>query len=343
MSKTSILVAGIGGASLGTELLKCFQLVQDSYTVYGCDISPLAFGLYEGTCAETFLADASNYVESVATICHRNNIQYIIPGGEQPLVLLSAASAYLAGRGIKLAVNSQEVIARCTNKVETFDYLKRLNIPIPFTLNITKSSELDALSFPCVIKPATGSGGSAFVFLASTREEAELYMTYLLTHHGAAVVAQEYIGLDEGEFTIGVLSFPDGQVYGSIALKRIFPSKLSISVRSAVGLISSGYSQGLIDDFGDLRAQAEEIARLVGSIGPLNIQGRVRDGKLLPFEINPRFSASTYLRAMAGFNEVDIFVRYLTTGTRAAPVLIKPGYYLRTLSETYVSQAGLKH
>jgi carbamoyl-phosphate synthase large subunit len=73
----------------------------------------------------------------------------------------------------------------------------------------------------------------------------------------------------------------------------------------------------------------------------MNIQGRMRGGTFYPFEINPRFSASVFLRAMAGFNEVDLFLRSLLGG-RPAPGPIRPGFYLRSLSEVFVPRAELK-
>lgn len=77
-------------------------------------------------------------------------------------------------------------------------------------------------------------------------------------------------------------------------------------------------------------------------MGPINIQGRVRSGVLMPFEINPRFSASTYLRALAGFNEIDMLLGYLITGELPSPISIKPGWYLRSLTEDYVTKEAVK-
>jgi carbamoyl-phosphate synthase large subunit len=118
-------------------------------------------------------------------------------------------------------------------------------------------------------------------------------------------------------------------------------SKLSALLKSKYGVISTGYSQGLIDDLPQVRATAEEIALAVRSTGPINVQGRVRDGQLLPFEVNPRFSASTYLRALAGFNEIDVYLQYVLNQslTRASP--LKRGYYLRTLDELFVPENAL--
>ena len=120
------------------------------------------------------------------------------------------------------------------------------------------------------------------------------------------------------------------------ALRRALDAKLSVAYRGRGGVISSGYSQGYIDQFPNLCDQAERIAVAIGSQGPINIQARVRDGVLLPFEINPRFSASTYLRTMAGFNEIDILIKYRASGIRPNRPSIRRGWYLRSLTECFV-------
>ena len=125
-------------------------------------------------------------------------------------------------------------------------------------------------------------------------------------------------------------------------MRRELNAKLSLAYRGRGGIVSSGYSQGHIGEYPSVCRQAEQIAGTIGSRGPINIQGRVRGGTLLPFEINPRFSASTYLRAMAGFNEVDAMLRYLALGVEPRRPVIRPGWYLRSLTEQYVPEDGLR-
>jgi carbamoyl-phosphate synthase large subunit len=333
--KPRILIAGVGGASLGTEILKCLTLA-GRYRVFGCDISSFAYGHYQEGFERTFLVERFGYVESVLEVCREAAIDLIIPGGEEPLVLLTGASERVAAAGFRLAGNSPLVVNRFSDKQVTFKILAELGFQTPLTVTANKPDDLDDMIYPCIVKPSTGSGGSSFVFLAEGRDEALLYVSYLVKN-GKAPIVQEYISADEGEFTIGVLSLPDRQVVGSIALKRTFGSKLSVLLKTKAEVISSGYSQGLIDDFPALRADAERIAIAINSEGPLNIQGRVRNGTLVPFEINPRFSASTYLRAMAGFNEVDIFLQYVINGILSEPAALRSGYYLRSLDEVFVS------
>ena len=340
-SKIRVLIAGIAGASLGTEILKCLWLVRHRYTIFGCDISPLAFGHYQEEFERTFLINRQNYIESVLEVCRSADIDCIVPGGEEPLILLSKAADQLARDGLHLAANSPAVIERFTDKKKSFKFLAELGFKVPLTLTVEKPDDLEEMSYPCIVKPATGAGGSSFVFLAENKQEALLYVKYL-ARNGKTATVQEYISEEEGEYSFGVLSLPDRRLLGSIAMKRIFESKLSVHLRGPIGLIASPYGQGLIDDFKDLRTAAEQIAVAIASDAPLNIQGRVRDGVLIPFEINPRFSGSTYLRAMAGFNEIDLYLRHAILGEDIACPPIQYGYYLRSLSETYVSPERVK-
>ncbi|MEI6065988.1 MAG: ATP-grasp domain-containing protein [Methylococcaceae bacterium] len=335
-----VMIAGIGGASLGTEIFKSLRLA-DEYEVYGCDISPSAYGLYESGFVKTYLLTSDDYVANVLSACRDADVKYLIPGGEQPMTLLGAASNVFASANIQLLANSADVIAPYSDKDATFKLLHEKGISIPRTIAIKSKEDLDYVGLPCIVKPATGSGGSAAVFFAVSSDEAMVYAEFI-QRTGSIAVAQEYIDDSEGEFTIGVLSLDDSKVIGSIALRRAMDAKLSVAYRGRGGLISSGYSQGYIDLYPDLCRQAEQIAIAIGSRGPINVQGRVRDGVLLPFEINPRFSASTYLRAMAGFNEVDMLIRHFEDGNIPARPKIKKGWYLRSLTEQYVSPEALK-
>jgi carbamoyl-phosphate synthase large subunit len=236
---------------------------------------------------------------------------------------------------VLLASNVPGVIDLCSDKGLLFERLAALGVPTPQTVTITSADDVPDVGYPCIVKASTGTGGSSYVFLAADPSEAALYLTHILANRPSAVV-QEYVPLDEGEYTIGVLSLPDGTVAGSVALRRLFHAKLSVATRTSTGLISSGYSQGWIGPAPELTAQAEMIARAIGSRGPINIQARVRGGILLPFEINPRFSASTYLRAMAGFNEIDAYLRFALDGVVPTLGPVRAGHYLRSLAEVAV-------
>lgn len=335
-----VMIAGVGGASLGTEIAKCLRLA-GKYEVFGCDISPTAYGLYDSEFIETFRINRDDYVAEVLKICRQADAKWLIPGGEQPNALLGAAAEQLAAEGIRLVTTDAATVGLFSDKKATFNKLAAYGIPIPKTAELSSADDLHDVGLPCIVKPATGTGGSASVFFAVTTDEALIYAEFI-RRNGSVPIAQEYVADDEGEFTIGVLSLPDERVVGSIALRRVLDAKLSVAYRGRGGVISSGYSQGYIDAFPALCHQAERIAAVIQSRGPINIQGRVRNGVLMPFEINPRFSASTYLRALAGFNEIDMLLDFLATSETPSLKPIKPGWYLRSLTENYVAKEAVK-
>jgi carbamoyl-phosphate synthase large subunit len=340
MHKQKVMIAGVGGASLGTEICKAL-LLAGRYEVYGCDISSTAYGMHDPAFTATYKVDQDQYLDSVLHACECAGVRILLPGGEQPMVLLGEGREKLSEAGITLVGNSKDVVSICSNKAATFDYLQQLGIRIPKTTVLHNAADLHEIGLPCIVKPSTGTGGSVSVFFATTVEEAMMYAEFIRRNSGKPI-AQEYIDIIEGEFTIGVLSYPDRSIASSIAMHRSLDAKLSLSYRGKGGVISSGYSQGYIDEFQDLCRQAEVIALALGSIGPLNIQGRVCGGVLLPFEINPRFSASTYLRALAGVNEVDIYLQYLENGIKPEKFCIQPGWYLRSLTEQFIPKGSLQ-
>ena len=340
-NKVKVIIAGIAGASLGTEILKSLILA-DKYVIYGCDIANLAFGHYQEQFEKTFIINKDTYIGDIIQICRLEGIKYIIPGAEEPMVLLSKARNDLEKNSLVLIGNSSNVVNAFSDKEETFKILNELGFNTPYTVKASDREALNKMSYPAVVKPSIGSGGSSFVFLVQNIQEAAIYTEYL-SQNGKVPIIQEYIEEYEGEYTVGVLNLPNGDLVGSIALKRVFSNKLSVMSKLKNGLISSGNSQGLIDRFPSVERISEGIASAIKSKGPINVQGRVKNGVFIPFEINPRFSASTYLRAMSGFNEIDIFLSSIITGNYEFPDRIRYGYYLRSFSEIYIDKESLKN
>lgn len=340
MKKEKILIAGIGGASLGTEIAKSLSLA-DKYEIYGCDIAKLAYGHFMPIFKNTFLSDENDYVGSIVNICIDHNIKYVVPGGEKPMVILGKNNKSLRENNITLVSNSCNVIQNFSDKQKTFKILSELGFAVPKTREVFSKNDLSGFLFPVIIKPFVNSGGSDSVFLASTKDECMVYVD-LLRKNGKKVIVQESLPIDEGEYTIGVLSLTNKKIVGTAIMKRIFISKLSILHKSKAGLISTGNSQGAIVCDKKLQKQAEKIAKAIDSRGPLNIQGRVKNGVLYPFEINPRFSASTFLRALSGFNEVDFFMDHLINGTNDFNYKIKEGVVLRSFEEVFIEKNNIK-
>lgn len=335
--RIGVLIAGIGAGSLGLEINKSLRHA-GSYRRVGTDISNRAFGLYGDQFDRTYLVRRSEghaYAESLLEICLKESVAAIAPGADAVHGIIAEHRSLFNAAGILPMLNSRRVIEICSHKVRSMEFLAGKGIPVPNTREAQNGFAPDFSAFPCIVKPASASGGSNLVFIAEDAQEASFFASYI-AKRGYGAMLQEYVDSAE-EFTVGVVSAPNGEVLGSIALRRFLDSRLSISTRYQGRVISSGWSQGCIDDFSDVRQQAERIARAMGSTWALNIQGRVdHRGAFLPFEINPRHSGTTFLRTLAGFNEPHILLQRCLGDPATVTLAIRKGYYLRGLAEQSV-------
>lgn len=350
-----VLVTAIGGGGHGDQILKALRLAPPGrYTIFGADANPHC---PQATLVERFvtlpLARDPEYMTVLLRTCKELGVQALFHGCEPELLLFAANRQRIADAGIFLPINDTALIQLCMDKARTNARLADLGFPAPRYESVTSESEFEAIDwFPVVVKPAVGGGGSANVFIAQDMKELKALADYLgLGANASAFIIQEYVGTPDQEFTVGVLHDLDGRYVNAIAVKRHLNSGLSVrtSVANRTGrkefgprlVISSGVSQGDIGRYEEVTRQCREIADRLGSRGPLNLQCRFVDGKVRVFEINPRFSGTTSLRAMTGLNEPDLLVRRHLLGQdigQDAPY--QEATILRSLAETLQLRAA---
>jgi carbamoyl-phosphate synthase large subunit len=340
----TVLIAGIGGPGLGLEIFKSLQYA-GGYHLIGTDVSETAYGLYEEGFDRTYLlqrTEETEYALQLLHICLKEKVDAIAPGAGEIHSILSNNRQMFEREGLFLMLNSEKVFNLCSDKTKTLKFLKDKGIPVPEIVDIASEEDVKGFGkFPCVVKPAALTGGGNLVFIAENEEEAGFFVRYLM-RRGFIASLQEYINSLE-EYTVGVVSAPSGEILGSIALKRSLEQRLSYISRYGDRIITSGWSQGLIDDFPEIRQQAEHIVEVLDSRWAINIQGRLDNhGVFYPFEINPRQSNTTYLRTLAGFNEPHILLQRCLRQRLVAPQPLIKGYYIRNFVEKYIPKEEVK-
>ena len=102
-------------------------------------------------------------------------------------------------------------------------------------------------------------------------------------------------------------------------------------------MISSGISEGYVDKYPEVTKVCEEISEKIGAKAAINIQCRLYKGKVYVFEINPRYSGTTSIRAMTGYNEPEIMIKkYILNEKVEKDFKYKSGYIARGLIEVEV-------
>jgi carbamoyl-phosphate synthase large subunit len=349
VSGPTVLVTAVGGGGNGEQIVKALRCSSLDYTIIGTDMMAYSKGLYEVD--RGYLvppATAANYIDEIVRICRQHEVVALFYGSEPELKALSAQRDVFADLGVFLPINPAQVVELCMDKVRTSDFLSAEGFTVPRWRKVASLDDLAAVDMlPAVLKPSVGGGGSINLFLAQTRSELDTFGRYLLDLYPEFIV-QEYVGTPDSEYTVGVLHTMDGVFVNSIAIRRHLGTAIStkIRVRNTSGrpelgptlVISSGFSHGDIGRFPEVTGGAERIAKALDVRGAVNVQCRLVDGEVVVFEINPRFSGTTSLRAMVGYNEPDVLIRHHVLGEPVQPGFsYAEGTILRGLSETLVT------
>jgi carbamoyl-phosphate synthase large subunit len=321
-NKITVMVTGIGGGGHGEQILKALRLADTPYEIVGSDMSQFCRGFKEVDHSYVVPpARDPQYINRILELCLKHRVQALFHGSEPELMVLSRNRKVFEAQGIFVPINPQRVIDLCMCKSSTIAFLQEHKFSYPYTLVLSKLEDIQNWkSFPAILKPSIGSGGSAHTFIAQNKAELEILARYLLDLQVCPeVIVQEYKGTPEAEFTVGVLSDMDGNLINSIALRRNLSSSLSCRIRipNRTGFeefgkylaVSTGVSQGEIGKFPEVTKTCERISSRLGVRGAVNIQCRLHRGEVYVFEINPRFSGTTSLRAMVGYNEPDLLIR----------------------------------
>jgi carbamoyl-phosphate synthase large subunit len=349
--KIPILVTAIGGGGHGEQILKALRMVNhDRYFIVGADANPHSpqFSLVDAR-ASLPMANDSSYLDALLTLCQQFGIKALFHGCEPELKQFTKYREQIENRGIFLPINPTGVIEMCMDKERTNRQLVNLGFDSP---KFTRISTKDALKqidwFPVVVKPSVGGGGSANVYIAQNSIELLGLSDYLgLETIADNFLIQEYVGTPDEEYTVGVLHDMDGNYLNSIAVRRLLSGGLNIRMsvpnrtnRKELGsklVISSGVSHGYVGRFHEVTEQCKDIAKAIGAKGPVNVQCRFVNRKVKVFEINPRFSGTTSLRAMVGYNEPDVLIRKHIFGESITPDFeYKEALILRSLCEEIV-------
>lgn len=348
--KINVLVTGVGGGGVGEQIMKCLRLSTLDINIIGCDMSKSSMGLKEADKGYIVPpASSVDYIDCVLGICKKNDIKMIFHGSEPELLKFSKNRSVFENENIIIPLNSEKVIDICMDKNATMDFLRDNKLGnFQRYWEISSINDIDKVNiYPVVLKPSVGGGGSANTFISQDKEELYLFSRYLLGIYDKFLV-QEYVGNPHSEYTVGVYCSRQGKYINSIAVKKSILSGLSnkVKIKNRTGreelgellAISSGVSQGEIGRFPEVTVVSSKIATQLGSTAALNIQCRIHQGKVYVFEINPRISGTSSLRAIAGYNEPDMLIRERLLGEELkVDFPYREGMITRGLCEKFIS------
>lgn len=333
MKKIKILVTG-AGSGVGQSIIKALKISKYNLEVIFGDINYLNSGLYR--IKNSIIVPR---VENKGTLewyiknLKKLKINILMIGSEYDLVFFSRHAKEIKKKtNCLVCASNLKTINTFNDKYLTQIFLKNNKLPFLKTYNTMTFRDAKKnsrkLKYPFILKGRFGTS-SRNVFLI--KNYFDLKKNFKLVKRP---VLQEFIGSksydNQIEYTCSFFKTKSKKILGPIILKR----KLLNGTSWITELTHNSNISKLILNF----------AKLVDCEGSFNIQLRIGKKGPVPFEINPRFSGTTAIRAHYGFNEPEMYIKnyYLNKSINKKNMKIKRGVCFRYIEEIFLDGINLR-
>jgi carbamoyl-phosphate synthase large subunit len=316
MQKINVLVTGVG-AIIGYGIVRSLRSCRYDVNIIGMDVYSDAVGQkWCDSFIQAVWATDENFFDFLAGVIETQRIDLVFFGLEPEIHRICDNPDALREHAHKLILNRHTLIDLARDKWRMFEYLDAHGVK---TIKSLITGEYDtvigALGVPLIIKPrhSTASKG-----LATVNVRNDFY--YWKNKLGEDFMAQEFVGDNAHEYTVGVFGLGDGSFSQSIAFSRKLGREGSTVKAQTVNIP-------------ELDREVETLTALFKPIGPTNYQFRRHMDDYLLLEVNPRFSSSLSLRTAFGYNEPEMCIKYFLQKNKPAPVVLKQGSAVRYIED----------
>jgi len=318
----NVLVLAVG-APLGQSIIKALQISRLSLCIHAADISDLAAGLYlPGVRSVTLpLVKDPTYLGQLTSYIGAHDIQAIFPVIAPEHEFFSQHADHFRNAGVEILSCTSEVYRLCNDKYESMMHLRRMGVDAPDTALCHDDDEVDQFlarnTFPVFVKPRFGAS-SADIFKVGNRDH---LFGILRAFPANYFVVQAFLD-DPCDFTAGVYVSRDRSLRSTLLIEREL--KFGLSYRGTI------FEDQRLSDY------CLKVAEAISSCYSINVQFKIVGGRPYAYEINPRLSSTTSVRAHFGFNEPDMILHELQGQLGAYRVTKRCGRFTRYWQEHYL-------
>jgi carbamoyl-phosphate synthase large subunit len=277
-----ILFTGGGGA--GSEAL--WRILNKKYTLFFADavLDNIDKSIPTDSRIEIAFANSKNYLESIKSVCDKNEIDLIVPGVDEELMQFDS---FLNKDVTEVFLPNKDFVRIMLDKYACAKAIKSTGLNGPKTFTVGRASEI---GFPLIVKPKTGRG-SRGVRIVNSLKELNAYKILYPTNEEDFIVQELAIGT---EYTVLVSANKKGQLNAIIPVK--VDQKIGITIQAKIDM------NNLIIEY------AKKFHSHYRTSGIYNIQCILtQSGVVYPFEINPRISTTFCLSVAAGFDPFELY------------------------------------
>jgi len=311
------------GSGVGQSVINSCRLSRLPIKTIGLGMNPFAYGAYDCDVVDYIPAIYNDdYVDALIKKCKQHRIDLVIPGLDDEVLILSRAIDIFHDAGIHVIVSDVDLIELCRDKERMSNDLN--SIVDVFVRSYDKDTILEELrtgniSYPLIAKPRGGFASRGIEIILDERDFMRISDHHIIQeiafpnkedpyHEYCLKQIHQRINPQLAEISIQLVTDKEGSLIGRIATYN----KLNNGVPIEIIPYENEYMWSVID-------KLYPVLMSFGLRGPFNFQGRYTDKGLKLFEMNPRFTGITGLRALMGFNEVEACIKaWLNIGRKRA-------------------------
>lgn len=308
----NIGISCIGGG-VGQSVINSLRLSKLPFKTIGLGTNPFAYGAYDcDTYDYTLSIYHPDYIDHLIAVCHKHKIDLVIPGLDDEVLIFAKNAEKFEKAGIKAIFPDKEFVSICLDKERMIANLSRA-VDV-FVKNYNKDTleediQTGKVEFPCIAKPRCGCASRGVEIIKCKDDLAKISSDHIIQELAIPVTDDPNFSLylsqidknrnlQVAEISIQLVYSQDGVLIG-----RMFSrNKLKNGIPIEIIPYEDEYVWHVVD-------KLTPVLLKMGLRGPLNIQGRITENGLKIFEMNPRFTGITGLRALMGFNEVEACVK----------------------------------
>lgn len=302
------------GCTVGQSVVCSCLLSGLPLETVGFGTNPFANGAYDCDSYDyTPCVYNESYLDEVIKKYHEHKLDFFIPVLDDEVFLFARNADKLKKADFNTIFSDEQMVAICRDKERmSLELNKYCNVFV----NCYKKENLEddiaagRLKFPFIAKPRGGFGSNGIEIIKSVDELSKINDEHIIQ-----------------ELAIPAKDDPNYELYMKQIGENKNPQLSEISIQVVIG--KNGELLGRMASFNKLNRgipievvpyENEKVWEVVDKLmpvfkkmgwrGPLNIQGRMTDDGLKLFEMNPRFTGITGLRAYMGFNEVEACISH---------------------------------
>ncbi len=313
--KTRILLTGVGGPAAISFMKGVSSMDVDIFTG---DMDHHAAGLYMVAPNRRVILKPGthpDFVGDLLSTCIEHKIDVLVPTVDAELGTIAQHRSTFEGHGIRLLLADLSTLETCLDKFELFQNCRH-EVPMPRTAIYDANTDLSDWSFPCIVKPRSGSG-SRDIHVVEGEDDLKGVST------DGDMIIQSF--LPGPEYSVDVLCDQDGEVFGVVPRERL---KIDSGVAIASRTVRDPVLIGL----------ATTVAKSIGLKFVANIQFRcAENGRPHLLEVNARFPGTMPLTVRAGINMPALsLLNLLGEPISSAPLDFKDTSVVRYLQEVFM-------